>query len=129
MQLVQSRIVTDNVAAMAQFYAAIVRTDVSINDYYVEVPAGAATVGFSKCRFTEDHAGQSCGGGMRARTGESILDFRVDDLDAEYDRIRALDVDWVMGPTRQPWGATSMLFRDPERHLVNVFCPDPGIPK
>jgi uncharacterized glyoxalase superfamily protein PhnB len=26
-----------------------------------------------------------------------------------------------MSPKTQPWGSRSMIFRDPEGHLVNVF--------
>ena len=53
MELVQSRVVTDDVAGMAAFYARLVGTSVVLNDYYVEVPTGGMSVGFSKCRFTE----------------------------------------------------------------------------
>jgi uncharacterized glyoxalase superfamily protein PhnB len=27
----------------------------------------------------------------------------------------------VLPPTTQPWGSRSMLFRDPQGHLINVF--------
>jgi hypothetical protein len=37
MELVQSRVVTDDVAGMATFYARLVGTSVIPNDYYVEV--------------------------------------------------------------------------------------------
>ena len=55
------------------------------------------------------------------RRDEVILDFLVDDVDAEYGRITALGVEWVMPPTTQPWGNRSMIFRDPAGNLVNVF--------
>jgi uncharacterized glyoxalase superfamily protein PhnB len=45
----------------------------------------------------------------------------VDDVDAEYRRIAALGVDWVLPPTTQPWRNRSMMFRDPAGNLVNVF--------
>src|SRR5215813_7063138 len=38
MDLVQSRIVTDDVERLAAFYARLVRVSVVLNDYYVEVP-------------------------------------------------------------------------------------------
>jgi len=53
MELVQARLVTDDVAGLAAFYAGLVRAEVPLNEYYVEVPAGPMTVGFSKRRFTE----------------------------------------------------------------------------
>ncbi len=122
MELVQSRIVTDNVEALAGFYAALVGTAVPLNDYYVEIPTGSQSIGFSKCRFTEEHGPmRECSGVAGARPGEIILDFATGSADAQYERIDALGVAWVFPPTTQPWGARSMIFRDPQGHLVNVF--------
>ena len=122
MELVQSRIVTNDVEAMAGFYAKLLTAEVTLNEFYVEVSAGAMSVGFSKCRFTEEHANNTgCSTSLSAQYGETILDFVVDDVDAEYERIDALGVQWVLPPTTQPWGRRSMLFRDPEGHLVNVL--------
>jgi predicted enzyme related to lactoylglutathione lyase len=121
MELVQSRIVTDDVEGMAEFYGALVGVPVTANEYYVEVPTGAMSIGFSKPRFTEDHrASGACPSAAMARGGEAILDFVVEDVDAEYERIDGLGVEWVLPPTTQPWGRRSMIFRDPEGHLVNV---------
>jgi hypothetical protein len=47
-ELVQSRIVTADVAGLAAFYARLVGTPVALNDYYVEVHTGAMSVGFSR---------------------------------------------------------------------------------
>ncbi len=121
MELVQSRIVTDDVEGLAAFYARLVGTSVTLNEYYVEVQAGAMSVGFSKHRFTEYREEQAACPGRLERRDEIILDFMVDDADAEYERIAALGVDWVMRPTTQPWGNRAMIFRDPEGNLVNVF--------
>jgi len=123
MDLVQSRIVTDDVARLAAFYAGLVRVSVVLNDYYVEVPAGAASVGFSRRRFTEcreDRAARPCGPQHQV---EIMLDFRADDVDAEYQRISRLGVTWVMPPATQPWGRRTMIFRDPAGNLVSVSSP------
>jgi predicted enzyme related to lactoylglutathione lyase len=148
MELQQCRIVTADVAGLAGFYARLLGVPTALNEYYVEIQAGPASVGFSRRRFTEygeadtqpsgaqgpggqEPGGQGTsgqgasvlGGGARApgRRDEIILDFMVDDVDAEYPRIAALGVDWVMPPTTQPWGNRSMIFRDPAGNLVNVF--------
>jgi len=121
MELVQSRIVTDDVQRLAAFYASLVRTRVALNDYYVEVPAGPASVGFSRRRFTEYREDQAARAGLAPRQAEIILDFLADDVDAEYRRVTALGVDWVMPPATQPWGNRAMIFRDPEGILINVF--------
>ena len=120
MELVQARFVTDDVPGLAAFYARLVRAPAVLNDYYVEVQAGPASVGFSRCRFTEYPA--DLGGPPRpGRPGAFVLDFRAVDADAEYPRIAALGVDWVMRPATQPWGSRSMIFRDPQGSLINVF--------
>lgn len=123
MQLVQSRFVTDDVADLAGFYARLLGVETVVNDYYVEIPTAGASLGFSKCRFTEFN---DSSGNVKARvplSGEVILDFRVDNVDDEFVRIDQLGVDWVMKPTDQPWGARAMTFRDPGGNLVNVFAP------
>jgi catechol 2,3-dioxygenase-like lactoylglutathione lyase family enzyme len=106
MELVQSRIVTDDVARLAGFYARLLGVPVTLNDYYVELQAGPASVGFSRRRFTEyrDDDGREAAAADRRRQDEGILDFLVDDVDAEYPRIAALGVEWVLLPATQPWG-------------------------
>jgi predicted enzyme related to lactoylglutathione lyase len=120
MELVQSRLVTDDVAAVARFYAALVDTPVVTNDYYVEVATPAQRIGVSRTQYSDLTEG-SCQPPAGVGLGAVILDFAVDDLDAEHDRIWGLNVDWLMLPTLQPWGRRSMMLRDPEGHLINVF--------
>jgi uncharacterized glyoxalase superfamily protein PhnB len=123
MELVQTRIVTDDVQRLAAFYARLAHAAVVLNDYYVEVPTGAMSVGFSRRRFTEYREDQTIRPGRLQHRAEIILDFRAGDVDAEYQRIASLGADWVMPPTTQPWGNRSMIFKDPEGNLVNVFSP------
>lgn len=132
MKLVQSRIVTGDVEGLAGFYARLLGVTVALNEYYVEIEAGPASVGFSRRCFTEynvteyqeqDHCQPDRG---RPRRDEIILDFLVDDVDAEYPRVAALGVDWVLPPATQPWGSRSMVFRDPAGNLVNVFSRERG---
>jgi predicted enzyme related to lactoylglutathione lyase len=129
MELVQCRFVTDDVAGLAGFYARLLGEPEALNEYYVEIPAGPASVGFSRRRFTEADAQAAADGQADAqaaaqacdRKDEIILAFAVDDVDAEYPRIAVLGVGWVMPPTSQPWGNRSMIFRDPAGNLINVF--------
>lgn len=123
MELAQSRIVTDHVERLATFYAGLLGAPVPLNAYYVEVPAGPVTVGFSRRKFTEYRESQVACAGRLPRTCETILDFQVDDVDADYDRIVALGATVVMPPTTQPWGSRAMIFTDPDGNLVNVFSP------
>ena len=121
MDLAQCRMVTDDVEGLAGFYARLLGVPTALNEYYVEIQAGPASVGFSQRRFTEHREADSPPAPGAGRRDEIILDFLVDDVDAEYPRIAALGVDLVLPPTTQPWGNRSMMFRDPAGHLVNVF--------
>ena len=121
MDLAQCRMVTDDVEGLAGFFARLLGVPTALNEYYVEIQAGPASVGFSRRRFTEHREADSPPAPGADRRDEIILDFLVDDVDAEYPRIAALGVDLVMPPTTQPWGNRSMMFRDPAGHLVNVF--------
>jgi predicted enzyme related to lactoylglutathione lyase len=127
MELVQSRIITDDVERLAAFYARLIGVPTALNEYYVEVQAGRMSVGFSKRRFTEDHrrcpavANGGARDGTQDRRPEIILDFLVRDADAEGLDPLVFGVEWVMPPATQPWGNRSMIFRDPEGNLINVF--------
>jgi len=140
MELAQCRLVTDDVEGLAGFYARLLGVPTALNEYYVEIQAGSASVGFSRRRFTEQQqahrpaapvavgsgpAGSDPAGSGPDRRDDIILDLLVDDVDAEYPRIATLDVDWVMPPTTQPWGNRSMMFRDPAGNLINVFSRGP----
>jgi len=123
MELIQSRIVTDDVRRLAAFYARLVQAEVVLNDYYVEVPTGAMSIGFSRHHFTEYRQDHMACSECPQHRAEIMLDFQVGDVDAEYQRIAGLGVDWVIPPTTHPWGNRSMIFRDGEGNLINVFSP------
>lgn len=53
----------------------------------------------------------------------AIVEFRVDDVDAEFARLREVLAEIVQEPTTMPWGNRSLLFRDPDGTLVNLFTP------
>jgi uncharacterized glyoxalase superfamily protein PhnB len=58
----------------------------------------------------------------------SLLEFQVEDVDAEVTRIQQAfpEATWVLPPTTMPWGNRSALLRDPDGTLVNLFSPPPG---
>ncbi len=61
-----------------------------------------------------------------ARPGDNhtaILEFRVDDVDAEYRKLKTIASEVVQEPTTMPWGNRSLLFRDPDGNLINFFTP------
>jgi len=55
------------------------------------------------------------------------VDLRVDDIDATWERVKDLVPqtvpEIVLEPTDMPWGNRSMMLRDPDGGLVNLFTP------
>ena len=52
----------------------------------------------------------------------AILEFQVDDVDAEFARLKA-EVRVVLEPKTMPWGNRAAQFRDPEGSLVSIYTP------
>ncbi|MDB5272728.1 MAG: hypothetical protein JWO58_1095 [Chitinophagaceae bacterium] len=52
-----------------------------------------------------------------------IIEFLVEDVDRDYERIKELTQDIVQKPTTMPWGNRSLLFRDTDGNLINFFTP------
>jgi len=44
--------------------------------------------------------------------------FTVEDVDAEYERVKAMGAEIAAPPTQRPWGAKNMSFLDPDNNLV-----------
>ncbi|WP_394788630.1 VOC family protein [Rhodoferax sp.] len=71
---------------------------------------------------TERMVQQFNAGAARAAANRSaILEFEVDDVDALYQRLGDASMDTAMPPTTMPWGNRSLLLRDPDGNVVNVF--------
>jgi predicted enzyme related to lactoylglutathione lyase len=126
MDLVKTRIITDDVGTLASFYGALLGVDIATNDYYTEVPTRVATVAICRRRFGEPDAAGTPDPSMEPY--RVIIEFAVDDVDVQYEHVRRLGVEWIMVPTTQPWGNRSMMFRDPDGNIVNVFAPTRNVP-
>ena len=119
--LVSVRVITDDVHRLAEFYKRVIGTPVlwSTPDFAeLKTPAGTLALG-----STRTVALFGAGSARPANNHTAIIEFRVDDVDAEYDRIRQVPTDFVNEPTTMPWGNRSLLFRDPDGNLVNLFTP------
>jgi predicted enzyme related to lactoylglutathione lyase len=121
MDFVSVRIVTDDVERLAQFYEQVTcLTAARPAPVFAELklPSGTLAIGHSQ-------TAQLFGPGS-AHGGDNhsvIVEFLVDDVDAEHERLKPLVAEWVTEPTQMPWGNRSMLFRDPDGNLVNLFTP------
>ena len=119
MKLASTRLVTNDVRALAQFYSAITGFNpVGIEDY-VELETAAGTLAISSQRGVDIfHAGAA----VPAANRSVIVEFEVENADRERSRLERIVREFVMEPTDQPWGSRSMLFRDPDGNLINFFA-------
>ncbi|BDZ49759.1 glyoxalase [Frondihabitans sucicola] len=121
MNLVSLRIITDDVAALAGFYTTVTQTPaVFLNEEFAEIrtPQGTLALGSTA---TVGLFGP--GSARPAANASVIVEFLVDDVDAEFERLRDSLAEVVTRPTTMPWGNRSLLFRDPDGTLVNLFTP------
>ncbi len=54
-----------------------------------------------------------------------ILEFKVADVDAGYQRLQPLVKAWVKLPATQPWGTRSIYLRDPDGNLMDFYSAVP----
>lgn len=121
MRFVSTRIITADVNRLVTFYEMVTgAAAVWGNELFAEIPTSIGTLAIGSDK-TVPLFGQ--GSAEPAANRTAILEFIVDDVDAEYDRLREQLSEVVTEPTTMPWGNRALLFRDPDGNLVNLFTP------
>ncbi|MEZ0384505.1 VOC family protein [Mycobacterium sp. pW045] len=121
MKFVSTRIITADVKRLVDFYEMVAGVAaVWGNELFAEIPTPAGTLAIGSDKTVPLFgAGSAESGANRS----AILEFLVDDVDAEYARLRERLAEIVTAPTTMPWGNRALLFRDPDGNLVNLFTP------
>lgn len=121
MDFASIRIITDDLDRLVEFYEQVTgATAERPAPVFAEVVLPSATLAIGHSQTV------SLFGADSARAADNhtvIIEFRVDDVDAEFARLKPLVDDWVQEPTTMPWGNRSILFRDPDGNLINLFTP------
>jgi predicted enzyme related to lactoylglutathione lyase len=123
MILASVRLIADDVARLTDFYEQVTGLPARrLTPDFAEVVTPGATLAIGSAA-TVKLFGE--GSAEPAANRTAIVEFRVDDVDAEFTRLRdGLGLgEIVQEPTTMPWGNRSLLFRDPEGTLVNLFTP------
>ena len=121
MNLVSMRLITENVATLASFYEHLTGgTAVHLNEHFAEVRTSSATLAIGS---TATVALFGPGAARAAANQSAILEFLVDDVDLEYQKLQSWVAIFVNAPTTMPWGNRSLLLRDPDGNLINLFTP------
>ena len=116
MRLAGVCLVTEDVCVLADFYAQVLGVEAVGDELHMELRTeGAGMAIFSADGMEEMAPGSMVGTG----SGSVVLEFVVADVDAEYERLKALGVAFVKPLQTHPWGAKSFWFRDPDGNLVD----------
>ncbi|MGY0498624.1 VOC family protein [Nocardia sp. FBN12] len=121
MNLVSIRLITDDIEQLVGFYQQVtdVEADWATPDFAeIVTPVGTLAIG-----STRTVALFGAGSARPADNHTAIIEFMVADVDADYRRLRDTVDDFVNEPTTMPWGNRSLLLRDPDGNLINLFTP------
>ena len=121
MNLVSLRIITANIVTLVVFFEKVTGVEAkwSTNDF-AEIVTSSFTLAIGST-LTLAFFGE--GVAQPATNKSVIIEFLVENVDAEYERIKYLTDDIVQKPTTMPWGNRSLLFRDIDGNLINFFTP------
>lgn len=112
-------LVTQNVPVLAQFYTQVLNVQAEGDASHVELQTDGARLSIFSAAGMERMAPRSVQG---AGYGSFTIGFEVDDVDAEYERLKRLGVAWVKLPASYPWGCRSVWFRDPDGNIIDFFA-------
>jgi catechol 2,3-dioxygenase-like lactoylglutathione lyase family enzyme len=123
-QLASVRVITEDLPRLVRFYEAVTGATARwLTDDFAELVTPSATFALTHPRrvaFIGENA-------PRAAANHSIVvEFLVDDVDDLFTRLRAElgdDLAVVQPPTMMPWGNQSVLLRDPDGTLINLYTP------
>jgi predicted enzyme related to lactoylglutathione lyase len=121
MKFVSTRIITADVERLVSFYEMVIGVAaIWGNELFAEIPTPVGTLAIGSDK-TVPLFGQ--GSAEPAANRSCIIEFIVDDVDAEYGRLAGQLDEVVTKPTTMPWGNRALMFRDPDGNLVNLFTP------
>ena len=112
-------IITQDVRGLRDFYQSVLEVAAEDNDVFVVFYTPRADLSLFSTQSLEEMAP---GLVNDSGAGNCFLEFEVEDVDVEYERLKALNVEVVKPPTTQPWGVRSVWFRDTDGNIVNFYA-------
>jgi uncharacterized glyoxalase superfamily protein PhnB len=120
MRFASVRVVTGQFDTLVAFYARLAEVDaVHLAPGFAEIRLPGATLAISSTELID----RFNGGAIIPRANRSaMLELEVDDVQAVADGVETIGAEIVQPPTTMPWGNVSMLLRDPDGAIVNIFA-------
>ncbi len=123
MNLISIRVITTDINGLIEFYKQV--TGMPIVQYtpeFAELQTPTATLAIGSTETLQAFGGKNVAQASQNRS--AIIEFMVEDVDKDYERLADfLQPYIVQKPVTMPWGNRSLLFRDPDGNLVNLFTP------
>ena len=120
MKLASTRLVARDIKAVVGFYEMVTgRAAEWLAPVFAEIVTPGATLAVGSAETVALFKEGSAEAGAN-RT--AILEFMVDDVDAEFARLSGR-AEVVHEPKLMPWGNRTVQFRDPEGTLVALYTP------
>jgi uncharacterized glyoxalase superfamily protein PhnB len=120
MKFASTRLVVSDLKAMVGFYELVTGKRAEwLAPVFAEIVTPSATLAIGSI---ETVALFKEGSAEPAANRTAILEFRVDDVEAEFARLKD-KVEVVQAPKMMPWGNCAAQFRDPEGTLVGIYTP------
>ena len=112
-------LITQDVRGLRDFYQSVLEVTPEGDDTFVVF----STTGADLSLFSRQSLEEMAPGLMNdSSAGNCFLEFEVEDVDKEYERLKVLNVKVVKPPTTQPWGLRSVWFRDTDDNKINFYA-------
>jgi len=111
-------LITKDVTRLAAFYARILGVPGEGDETHMALALDGGELAIFS---TQGMEGMAPGSMRGAGSGNFTLGFQVADVEAEYQRLQALGVEFVLHPTTHPWGNRSFWVRDPEGNILSFY--------
>lgn len=119
MQFASIRLVTADIDRLVSFYVALTGIEPARPaPAFADFRFGSVSFAISDQSLVRKF---NAGAAIAASNRSVMIEFQVDDVDAVHAQVQARNVEIAMPPTDMPWGNRSMLLRDPDGNVVNVF--------
>ncbi|MGF6958923.1 VOC family protein [Paraburkholderia youngii] len=119
MKFASVRVGTPDLERLVEFYQRLSGIEaIRLADGFAAMRFEGSTLAISSEHLTKLF---NAGAATAAADQSAILEFEVEDVDAVFERMNASGTNIVMPTTLMAWGNRSLLLRDPDGNLVNIF--------